>query len=46
MEKITATDTHCLTDLLPNKRTYQSLSSRGHDYMLPRIHTERLSATL
>ena len=46
MEKITATDTHCLTDLLPNKRTDQSLSSRGHDYMLPRIRTERLSATL
>ena len=45
-KKITATDTHCLTDLLPNKRTYQSLSSRGHDYMLPRIRTERLSATL
>ena len=45
-KKITATDTHCLTDLLPNKRTYQSLSSRGHDYILPRIRTERLSTTL
>lgn len=30
-EKITATDTHCLTDLLPNKRTYQSLSQRDQD---------------
>ena len=40
-KKITATDTHCLTDLLPNKRTYQSLRQRGHDYMLPRIRTQR-----
>ena len=40
-EKITHTDTHCLTDLLPSKRTYQSLRQRGHDYTLPRICTER-----
>ena len=40
-KKITATDTHCLTDLLPKKRTYQSLRQRGHEYMLPRIRTER-----
>ena len=39
-KKITATDTHCLTDLLPNERTYQSLRQHGHDYMLPRIRTE------
>ena len=25
---------------LPNKRTYQSLRQRGHNYMLPRIRTE------
>ena len=40
-EKITHTGTHCLTDLLPSKRTYQSLRQRGHDYTLPRIRTER-----
>ena len=40
-KKITATDTHCSTGLLPNKRTYQSLRQRGHDYMLPGIRTER-----
>ena len=37
-EKITHID---LTDLLPSKRTYQSLRQRGHDYILPRICTER-----
>ena len=36
-KKITATDTHCLTDLLPKKRTYQSLHQRDLDYMLPRF---------
>ena len=41
MGKITHTDTHCLTDLLPSKRTYQSLRQRGHDCTLPRINTER-----
>ena len=35
------TDTHCLKDLLPSKHTYQSLRQHGHDYILPRIHTER-----
>ena len=40
-EKITHTDIHCLTDLLPCKRTYKSLRQRGHDYTLPRIRTER-----
>ena len=40
-KKITATDTHCSTGLLPNKRTHQSLRQRGHNYMLPRIRTER-----
>ena len=45
-EKIAHTDTHCLTDLLPRKRTYQSLRQRGHDYMLPRIPTERFKRCL
>ena len=36
-KKITATDTHCLTDLLPKKRTYQSLHQCDLDYMLPRF---------
>ena len=40
-EKITHTDIHCLTDLLPFKRTYKSLRQRGHDYTLPRIRKER-----
>ena len=40
-EKNTDTDTHCLKDLLPSKRTYQSLRQRGHDYIPPRIRTER-----
>ena len=43
-KKITATDTHCLTDLLPKKRTYQSLHQRGLDYMLPHIRTERFKS--
>ena len=37
MGKITHNDIHCLTDLLPCKRTDQSLRQRGHDYTLPRI---------
>ena len=39
-KKITATDTHCLSDLLPNRHTCQYLYQHGHDYMLPCIHTE------
>ena len=39
-EQITHTDTHCLTDLLLSKRTYQSLRQHGHNYMLPRIRTD------
>ena len=40
MGKITDTDIHCLTDLLPSKRAYQSLRQRGHDYILPDARTE------
>ena len=40
-KKITHIDSHSLTDLLPSKRAYQSLRRRGHDYILPRIRTER-----
>ena len=43
-KKITATDTHCLTDLLSKKRTYQSLHQRGLDYTLPHIRTERFKS--
>ena len=35
---ITHTDAHCLTDLLPCKRTYQSLRQRGHDYSHRALH--------
>ena len=35
------TDTQCLKDLLPSKRTDRSLRQRGHDHILPRIRTER-----
>ena len=35
------TDTQCLKDLLPSKLTDRSLHQRGHDYILPRIRTER-----
>ena len=45
-KKITATDTHCLTDLLPKKRTYQSLHQRGLDYMLPRFKSCFLNRSL
>ena len=34
-------DTQCLKDLLPSKRTDRSLRQRGHDYIIPRIRTER-----
>ena len=35
------TDTQCSKDLLPSKLTDRSLRQRGHDYLLPRIRTER-----
>ena len=34
---IKITDTKCLKDLLPRKRTDRSLRQREHDYILPRI---------
>ena len=38
-KKVTTVN-HCLTDLLPMKRT-QNLQDRGHDYVLPLVRTER-----
>ena len=37
-KKITHIDSHCLTDLLPSKSTYQSLRRRGHDYITTYSH--------
>ena len=38
--------THFLNDLLPSKRTNQSLLQCDHDYILPRIRTERFKRCL
>ena len=35
------TDTQCLKDLLPSERTDRLVRQRGHDYIIPRIRTER-----
>ena len=39
-KSITDNSNHCLFDLLPPERTRQ-LRNRGHNYILPRIRTER-----
>ena len=43
-EQITKDCDHCLRDLLPMQRR-RSLRSRGHNYILPRIRTERFKRT-
>ena len=41
---ITNNSNHCLYDLLPQKRA-RKLRKRGHDYILPRIRTERFKSS-
>lgn len=38
--KIISNERHCLYDLLPEKRT-RKLREREHDFILPKVHTER-----
>ena len=38
--KIISKERHCLYDLLPEKRT-RKLREREHDFILPKVHTER-----
>ena len=38
--KIISNERHCLYDLLPVKRT-RKLREREHDFILPKVHTER-----
>ena len=42
-EKIT-TENQCLNSLLPNQRT-RRLRERGHNFILPRVNTERFKRT-
>ena len=43
-KSITDNSNHCLFDLLPPERTRQ-LRNRGHNYILPRIRTERFKSS-
>ena len=43
-KSITDNSNHCLYDLLPPQRTRQ-LRNRGHNYILPRIRTERFKSS-
>ena len=43
-KSITDNSNHCLYDLLPPERTRQ-LRNRGHNYILPRIRTERIKSS-
>ena len=39
-DNIIANENHCLYDMLPNRRN-RSLRNRGHDFILPRVKTDR-----